>query len=403
MRMMKRVLYTAFDIVPSPKGASTHILHNIRGLVNSQLDVHLITPNDGLLPPEDFIEGARVTRVSQDLTQNFLARAAHFGKAVFHHLALHPDYDVVHFRNIWDGLAIAQNKKRFGYKALFEVNGLPSIELKYHYPGLDSGLLAKIKEQEIATLHLADAVICPSNVTRDYIASLGLSRKLVTVIPNGVSPSDFSPSPLPSREGRVPVLLYIGTLADWQGLEVVVRALPKILERQAVQLRIVGRGRSRQRKFLSKQIRKLGVEGSVVVQPAVPHHEVPALIAESDICLAPLGLNDRNVTQGACPIKVLEYMASSRPLLASNMPIVRELVREDVDALLFSPNDPDDLARQALRLLNDVELSKRLAASATERALTHFTWHESQRKLVKVYERLSASDEAGPVSQETIL
>ena len=157
-----------------------------------------------------------------------------------------------------------------------------------------------------------------------------------------------------------------------------------------MQLRIVGRGRSRQKKLLSKQIRKLGLEGSVIVQAAVPHHEIPALIAESDICIAPLGLNDRNVTQGACPIKVLEYMASSRPLIASNMPIVRELVREDVDALLFSPNDPEDLARQVLRLLDDYDLSQRLADSATERALRKFTWHEAQKKLLKVYEKLLA-------------
>jgi glycosyltransferase involved in cell wall biosynthesis len=388
---MTRVLYTAFDIVPSPKGASTHILHNIRGLVNSQFDVHLLTPNDGLLPNEDTIEGARVTRVPQDLTQNFLARATHFGKAVFNHLALHTGYDIVHYRNIWDGLFISQNKKRFGYKTLFEVNGLPSIELKYHYPGIDSDLLSKIKEQEIATLHLSDAIICPSNVTRDYIASLGLNRKLVTVIPNGVSPSDFSPSPLPSRDGRMPTLLYIGTLADWQGLEVVIKALPRILEQQVVRLQIVGRGRSRQRKLLAKQIRKLGIEEHVVVQSAVPHHEVPQLIAESDICIAPLGLNDRNVTQGACPIKVLEYMASSRPLVASNMPIVRELVREDMDALLFSPNDPDDLARQVSALLNDIELSKRLSESAAERVLAKFTWHESQKKLLKVYDKLLSS------------
>jgi glycosyltransferase involved in cell wall biosynthesis len=386
---MLSVLYTAFDIIPSPKGASTHILHNIRGLVNSHFDVRLITPNDGFLPTEDTIEGAHITRVTQDLTQSFLGRAIHFGQAVFQHIILHPEYDVVHYRNIWDGLSVAQNKKRFGYKTLFEVNGLPSIELKYHYPGLDPDLLAKIKEQEIATLHLSDAIICPSNVTRDYIASLGLSRSLITVIPNGVSPSDFAPSPLPPREGRLPVLLYIGTLADWQGLEVVIRALPRILEQRLVQLRIVGRGRSRQRKMLMKHIRKLGVEGSVLLQPAVPHHEVPALIAESDICLAPLGLNDRNVTQGACPIKVLEYMASSRPLIASNMPIVRELVREDVDGLLFSPEDLEDLARKVLMLLNDVELSKRLADSATQRALTKFTWHESQKKLGKVYEKLS--------------
>ena len=384
---MIRVLYTAFDIVPSPKGASTHILHNLRGLVNGNFDVHLITPNDGLLPTEDTIDGARITRVSQNLTQSYLERAIHFGQAVIHQASLQK-YDVVHYRSVWGGLQLAQNKKRFGYKTLFEVNGLPSVELKYHYPGIEPELLMKIKEQELAALHLSDAIICPSHVTRDYLSSLGVDRKRVTVIPNGVNPSDFSPSNLPARESRVPVLLYIGTLADWQGLDVVVKSLPHILEKHPVQLRIVGRGRSRQRKLLAKQIRKLGVDEHVVVEPAVPHHEVPALVAESDICVAPLGLNDRNVTQGACPIKVLEYMAAGRPLLASNMPIVRELVREDVDALLFSPNDPEDLARQVLMLLDDLELSKRLAESASQRALTKFTWHESQKKLLKVYGKL---------------
>lgn len=385
---MPKILYTAFDIVPSPKGASTHILHNLRGLVNSHFDVHLITPNDGLLPAEDTIEGAKVTRILQDLSQNFLARAVHFGTSVMSHLALHPNYDVVHFRNIWDGFSITQNKNKYKYKTLFEVNGLPSIELKYHYPNLDAKLLLKIKEQELATLHLSDAIICPSHVTRDYIASLGLNKKLVTVIPNGVSPSDFSSSPLPTRENRIPILLYIGTLADWQGLDVLIKALPKILEQRQVKLQIVGRGRSRQRKMLAKQIRKLGLEEHVLIQPAVPHHEIPQLISKADICVAPLGLNDRNVTQGACPIKVLEYMAAGRPVLASNMPIVRELVREDMDGLLFSPNDPDDLARQTLILLNDFELSQRLASSASQRALTEFTWHEAQKKLAKVYKNL---------------
>jgi glycosyltransferase involved in cell wall biosynthesis len=319
---MPRVLYTAFDVVPSPKGASTHILHFLRGLVNSQFDVHLFTPSDGILPSDDTIEGARVTRVPQNLEDNFLARAVHFGRAVLAHVAIVQAYDIVHYRSLWGGFQLAQNKTRFGYKTIFEVNGLPSVELKYHYPGLEPELMSKIKEQELATLHLSDAMICPSRVTRDYLASLGLDRKTVTVIPNGVSPSDFSPSPLPCREGRTPVMLYIGTLADWQGLDILIKALPIILEKQNMQLKIVGRGRSRQRKMLAKQVRKLGLEEHVNVQPPVPHHEVPALITEADICIAPLGLNDRNVTQGACPIKVLEYMAAGRPLLSSNMPIV---------------------------------------------------------------------------------
>lgn len=390
MQPMTRVLYTAFDIVPSPKGASTHILNNLRGLVGAHFDVQLLTPNDGLLSTEESLEGARVTRLTQDLTQNFLERAVNFGRGVMSHVAIAAPYDVVQYRSVWDGLHLAQSKTRLGYKTLFEVNGLPSIELKYHYPGVDLDLLSKVKEQELATLHLSDAIICPSRVTREYLASLGVDRRKVTVIANGVSPSDFSPSPLPPRDGRVPVMLYIGTLADWQGLDVVLHALPKVLEKKPLTLRIVGRGRSRQRKQLGKQIRKLGLEQHVIIGPAVPHHEVPALLAQADLCVAPLALNDRNVTQGACPIKVLEYMAAGRPLLAANMPIVRELIREDVDGLLFSPNDPEDLARKTLALIEDIDLAARLAGSASARALSKFTWHEAQKKLIKVYRTMLA-------------
>jgi glycosyltransferase involved in cell wall biosynthesis len=57
------------------------------------------------------------------------------------------------------------------------------------------------------------------------------------------------------------------------------------------------------------------------------------------VCVAPLALNDRNVTQGCCPIKVIEYMSCARPIVAANLPVVRELVREDIDALLFAPDD----------------------------------------------------------------
>jgi glycosyltransferase involved in cell wall biosynthesis len=396
MRDMKHILYTAFDVVPSPKGASTHIMHFIRGLVNGGYAVHLLTPNDGRLPAEEVFEGATVTRVPSNPEANYLERALAFGEAVLAHVAAAPPYDVAHYRSLWGGLGLAQHKARYGYRTLYEVNGLPSVELKYHYPGLrDSPLLEKIREQELAALALSDAVLCPSDVTRAYLASLGVPRARITVIPNGVSPQEFAPTPLPPDDGHLPVLLYIGTLADWQGLDLLVEALPEVLAArpasaspQGVRLRIVGLGRSRQRKTLSKQIRKLGLAEHVSVEPPVPHHLVPALIAEADVCVAPLTLNDRNVTQGCCPIKVIEYMACGRPLVAANLPVVRELAREDADALLFAPGDAHDLAQKLLRALADRPLAERLAASAAARARSRFTWHEAQKRLVRVYEKV---------------
>jgi glycosyltransferase involved in cell wall biosynthesis len=386
------VLYSAFDVVPSPKGASTHITYFVRGLVDAGYRVQLVTAGDPSLPERDTYSGADMLRVPGGDDPNFLKRAIEFGQAVVQHIdgIGMPSYGICHFRSIWCGLPIVQAKSRYGYKTLFEVNGMPSIELKYHYPALKgSAVLSKIKEQEIATLLLADAIICPSAVTRAFIASLARSvpREKITVIPNGVDTKLFTPQPLnPPSDSRT--LLYVGTLADWQGLDLLIEAMSAIVAQSPAKLKIVGRGRGRQHKDLAKRIRRLGLEDRVSIEPAAPHHEMPAIIAQADVCVAPLAYNDRNVTQGCCPLKVIEYMASGRPVVAANLPVVRELVRDDVDALLFTPDDPADLARCVLAILNDAPLAQRLADSAAERARDKFSWREAQKKLVRVYEKL---------------
>ncbi len=384
---MSRVFYSAFDTFPSPKGATTHIVHFLRGLVNNGDDVELLTPGNGILPPNDVWEGVRVHRVPPVTGGNFLTQALAFGQAALELANGSQAFDFAHYRSSWSGLPLAQNKAKFRFKTIFEVNGLASVELKYHYPGLhESGLLSKIRQMELETLELSDAVICPADVTRQFLVSLGVDKQKITVIPNGSSPDDFFPTPLPAHDDeRIPTLLYIGTLADWQGLEMIISAMPQIIQHHPVHLRIVGRGRSRQRKLLAKQIRKLGLEEYVSVEGSVAHHQVAEIIASADVCLAPLALNDRNVTQGCCPIKIIEYMACARPIVASNLPVVRELVREDIDALLFNPGDINDLARQVLTLLENPSTADKIAGSAGKRARDKFSWHQAQKKLLRVY------------------
>jgi glycosyltransferase involved in cell wall biosynthesis len=283
-----------------------------------------------------------------------------------------------------------------GFKTLFEANSLASVELPFHYPSLlASATLEKIRRLEMETLLRCDAIVCVSRVTKGFLASLGAPSKRIDVIPNGVDVAAFAASSPPPLDGREAVLLYLGTLADWQGIGTIVEALPRILERRAARLRVVGRGRSRQRKDLLKRVRKLGLEASVSVEPGVPHHEVPSLIAAADVCLAPLSYNERNVVQGCCPLKVLEYLACGRPVVASNLPVVRELVREGRDVLLVPPDAPEALAAAVLRLLSDPKLAARLADRGRRRVRETFTWKRAQKRLLKLYERLLAAGDTG--------
>jgi glycosyltransferase involved in cell wall biosynthesis len=298
---------------------------------------------------------------------------------------------VAHVRSIWSGFPLAEARDRFGYRLLYEVNGLPSIEMKYHYPALrGAAVLDKIREQEVATLHLAEAIICPSNVTAAYMTSLGIPRQKITVIPNGIDPHLFRPdSGEAERKGAdLPTILYVGTLADWQGLETLIAAMPLVLAERPARLRLVGRSRKRQRKILQKRVRKLGLDSYVTVEPAVPHEQVPAIIGQADVCVAPLGYNDRNVTQGCCPLKVLEYMACGRPVVAANLPVVRELACAGTEALLFNPDDPADIAQNILAVLDDPILAAHLGANAAARVHQQFTWQAAQASLLQVYQSL---------------
>lgn len=382
----RSVLYTAFDVVPSHKGASTHITYFVKGLVEAGYKVQMITAGTPTLPAEETYHGACLKRVLSPET-NFLRRAMDFADAITAHLADGHDYTVAHFRSIWSGYPLVQAREQHGYRTLFEVNGLPSIELKYHYPALQGApLLNQIRQQEVATLHLADHILCPSRVTKAYITSLGISPQRVTVIPNGVDTALFSPRPAPSDE--VPLLLYVGTLAGWQGLDTLLAAMPLVLKEHPARLKIVSQGRKEQRKALQKRIRKMGLAQWVSLEGPVPHEAIPQVIHQAYLCLAPLAFNDRNVTQGCCPIKVLEYLACQRPVVAANLPAVRELVCDGQEALLFTPDDPVDLARCILTLLNDSPLAERLARAGCQRVRREFTWEIAQQKLLNVYERL---------------
>ena len=387
-RSVPSVLYTAFDVVPSPKGASTHISHFTEGLVAGGYRVQLLTAGRPDMPSEGDYRGARIERVvSTDA--NFLRRATAFSRTVARHLESHPPYDVVHFRSIWGGLPAVAAQSRLGHRTLFEVNGLPSVELKYHYPSVRGlPILDRLRQQEAAVLCRADQIICPSRVTAEYVRSLGVAAERIAVIPNGVDTALFAPQDGADLSDERPTLLYLGTLAAWQGVELLLSALPLVLQERAIRLRVVGRGRKDRRKALQKRVRKSELAELVALDGALPHDTIPQVVNQAAVCVAPLMFNDRNVTQGCCPIKVLEYMACRRPVVAANLPVVRELVRDGVEALLFEPDDVDDLTRCLLRLLEDAELAERLAANGYERARREFTWDIAREGLLAVYESL---------------
>lgn len=380
-----RLAYISFDIVPAPKGAATHIHAFTRALAVAFGGIELVSVGDGVaaIPARERWPGVFHTELPAS-GATLIDRVLCFRRFLAQWLRAR-SFEAIHFRSIFEGLPLLELSSRL----IFEVNGLPSIELKYRYPGVedDFELMRKVEAQERACLDAANLVITPSVVTRQYLISArGLSDAKTRVIANGVDVEMFRPTAM--RKPGVLKMLYFGTLSPWQGVELGIRALAQIRQQASAELTIIGAGSGSERSALLGLAARLGVASSVHVLPALPQAELMEHLGASDIVLAPLTLNDRNLVQGCCPLKILESMAAGVPVIASDLPVVRELGSDGQHFLLVKPGSVDQIAHAALRISGDRSMAKNIAEQARAHVLENYTWDRSGDALVQAYEEL---------------
>ena len=394
-------LYACFDVVPAPKGAAVHIAAFAQALGRAFGRVELVTvapPGPAPSPTERWpgVVHHALPAPGEHLIARVLAFRAAFGRFWGERRV-----PLAHVRSIHEGYPLAKLKGKQVERLLFEVNGLPSIELKYHYPAVaeDRELMDKLRAQEDACLEAADLVVTPSAVTAAYLASRGVATERLRVIPNGVELEVFAHAPPEPLDAARPLrLLYAGTFTAWQGVDAAVEALALVRRERPATLTLVGPARARQARELLELAHRLGVAEHVALREPVSQAELAALHHAHDAVLAPLVPNDRNATQGACPLKILEAMAAGTPVIASDLPIVREVAEGGVHALLVRPHSGKAIKDALLRLCAEPGLGARLSAAARARVEERFGWERAQAALVDAYASLGISRSSTPDS-----
>ncbi|GAB4569545.1 MAG: hypothetical protein Tsb0020_23760 [Haliangiales bacterium] len=396
--MQAPIIYASFDRVPAPKGAATHIEAFARALAPARGPVDLVTIAAPADPAGGAPERARwdgVTHVPLTIHgRHLIERVMHFRGQMLAWWGQRRA-PIAHVRSIYEGYPLARSKGRLCDQLVYEVNGLPSIELKYHYPAVadDHELLAKLTAQEQTVLDAADVVLTPSGVTAAYLTQRGVAPERVHVIPNGVDLDRFHYRAVTPWAGRALKLLYCGTLTSWQGLHHAIDALAWSLRDFPATLTIVGPARSRQRRHLLARVRKLGLDRAVTIRDPVPQAALAALHHQHDVVLAPLPANDRNLVQGCSPLKILEAMAAGTPLVATDLPVVRALARHRREALLVKPTGAKSLAKSLRDALAELyerpALADSLSRAARARVESEFRWDIAGAALVRAYDRLA--------------
>ncbi|HUO70571.1 MAG TPA: glycosyltransferase family 4 protein [Solirubrobacteraceae bacterium] len=378
-----RALYAAFDRFPSRKGSAVHIDRFARALFEQAGGGLLYVLGGDGLPPYQREDDVEIVRY-EGPPGHLLERVAGFGarlSALLDRVA--PALELVHFRDPWSGIPIVEHAQRRSYVAVYEVNGLPSIELPFRYPGMAPAILEHVAELEHRCLVGADVVITPSAVTAGRLRARGVDPGRLHVIRNGADVPE-RPAPAPAS-APARYLLYFGALQPWQGVDTALRALARLSDLDDLELVVCASEHRRRAKPYRKLAEHLGVADRMRWEFALPEHELAPWRDHALLSLAPLRDCSRNAVQGCAPLKIIESMAAGVPVVASDLPAVRELIVDGEHGRLVAPDRPAELARAIRVLLDYPERRAEMGARARARVAAQLSWSASVAQLRAVY------------------
>jgi len=226
--------------------------------------------------------------------------------------------------------------------------------------------VAKAEHRFVVSRYWKDALM------RDY----GYSSEIAY---NGMDMEDFAG--LPRRTSSRPTLLFVGGLERRKGLDLLIEALPAIARRvPQVRLIVVAksgfRGTDLVRTFES-QARRLGVDGMTFFRESVDQNTLLSFYSECDMVVLP----SRNEGWG---LSLMEAMACGRPVVATKVGGIPELVRDGIDGILVDPGDLGQLSSAVVRLLEDPALRESMARAGRDRVKA-FSWDDTAGATLSAY------------------
>jgi PEP-CTERM/exosortase A-associated glycosyltransferase len=280
--------------------------------------------------------------------------------------------------------------RRLGIPVVYELRALWEDAAVDHGTAREGGLRYRLSRGlETWALKRADAIVTICEGLRDEIVARGISGNCITVVPNAVDIDQFTAGAAPDLELKqrlglegACVLGFIGSFYAYEGLSILLRALPKLIARnRTIHVLLVGGGYQEQE--LKQLAADLGLADRVVFTGRVPHTEVQRYYNLIDILVYPrLAIR---LTELVTPLKPLEAMAQGRLLAASDVGGHRELIRPDLTGALFKAGDPDALAETVLNLLRHPERCASIKAAARSFVEKERTWRASIARYRGVY------------------
>jgi len=360
-----KIIYLSNAVIPSRSASSVHVMKMCRAMASIGHDVHLLKIDNrkpGLQSenPHSFYS----------VDDNFSLHSVPWfprlpGKYYLYGLmsarkAIKMDPDLIYGRYLF-GIYVAA---LMGQEVVFESHTDEFTRSKIHHRMINY----------LATSEKCRRVVVISNALRDaYINEYPALAEKIIVAHDGADVKSL-PELKPDRTEKTFTVGYVGSLFPGKGMELISELVQECPD---IEFRVVGGSE----KEVADWRGKLKGGENITFTGFLPHAETEAELKNMDIVLAPYlkkvyanSGKGIEISRWMSPMKIFEYMSARRPIVCSDLPVIREILISEEHALLCNPDNVEEWVAALLRLKTDEELRGKLAENAFKKLKQNYTW-----------------------------
>ena len=228
----------------------------------------------------------------------------------------------------------------------------------------------------------SDKIVAPTKFIKEYARSLGVNAKRIFVVPNGVDTKVFdSKNYAPHSKSKADaqgkkLCVYCGRIESWAGINIITRLCDIFQQKHSeVEFLIVGHGNENVTNLQNARIMK-----------EVPYENVPKILSVADVILVPFPRNV--VSHAASPLKLFEGMSMQKPVVASDLDGIGEVVIDSENGMLADPDNVDEWFEDILYLLNNELVATEMGKKARETIEEKYDWNH----IAKLFEKACIED-----------
>ena len=387
-----RIIYMSCEDMRKKGAGKTHFKEVAINLANAGNELLVLLPG---YQPRQKIEDLQTVRYIPTLKKNFLSYILYE--------ILHPFFlfafiikfkpHIIYFRQDLLNITSPVLAVLFRIPYIIEKNGLVGED--YRYRGFSDFLINILTLAEYINVHLAAGIICVTEgIKREITRKYAVNEAKLSVIPNGANTGLFYV--MEKAECRRSLKIdencfyvgFVGTFAPWQGLDLLIDAAYQIKEAGFADIKYLLVGDGELEEKIKEKAAGLGLHDIVHFTGRVDYEKVPEWINTFDLAVAPF-TRERNDICGLSPIKIYEYLACGKPVLAADVEGVREIIEENKCGFLFKPDDKSQLADKIIWCYQNRQELENAGSRGARIVRERFTWRNTAEMVARVLESAS--------------